>query len=257
MEKLLKVLGASGSKTKTTGTISFQIGDNILIDAGNIFQKFEKDTNEIEHVFISHSHFDHIQDLPFLIENSFTTRKKQLHIYGLKDTIMHIKQFMFNDYIWPDFSLIPLLTTGEKSIVFNEVQFGQVKKIGDVSIRMFPANHIVPTTGFIVEKNGRAFALSSDTYKNRDFWEIINYDRKIKYVLIEVSFESALDKLAEISKHLTPKLLDEELNYLKRDDVKIYIYHIKESSISKIKEELKLYPNLVKFGVELLPDELN
>ena len=81
MEQLVKVLGASGSKTRTTGTISFQIDKHIIIDAGNIFEKYEHDTNEIEHVFISHSHFDHILELPFLIENGFTTRKKQLHIH--------------------------------------------------------------------------------------------------------------------------------------------------------------------------------
>ena len=47
MEKLLTVLGASGSKTKTTGTISFQVDKHILIDAGNIFEKYECDTNQI------------------------------------------------------------------------------------------------------------------------------------------------------------------------------------------------------------------
>lgn len=256
MKKLLKVLGASGSKTRTTGTISFQIDDHVLIDAGNIFQKYECDTNEIEHVFISHSHFDHILELPFLIENGFTTRRKQLHIHGLKDTIEHIKNFMFNDYIWPDFSLIPLLTTGEKSIIFNEINFYEEIDLGSLKITPFPANHIVPTAGFVVEKNERAFILSSDTYKTDELWRIANENPKIKHILVEVSFHSELDGLAKVSKHLTPHILDEELNKLHRDDVKVHIYHIKESSHQKIVDELREYPNLVKFNVGVLPNIL-
>ena len=256
MEQLVKVLGASGSKTKTTGTISFQVDKHIIIDAGNIFEKYECDTNEIEHVFISHSHFDHILELPFLIENGFTTRTKQLHIYGLKETVEHIKNFMFNNYIWPDFSLIPLLTVGEKSIVFKEFEYYKTINIDGVKLTPFPADHIVPTAGFVIEKGSRAVILSSDTYKTEPLWKIVNQNPKIKDILIEVSFESALGGLAEISKHLTPKLLDEELNKLKRDDVNVFIYHIKESSLKKITEELKEYPNLVKFNVRILPDEI-
>ena len=255
MKELLRVLGKSGSKTKTTGTISFQIEDNILIDAGNVLSKYGKDTNHIEHVVISHSHFDHICDLPFLIENGFTTRVQQLHIYGLKETVKYIKQFMFNDYIWPDFSLIPLLTTGKKSIKFNKFKFYETIDLGTVQITPFPVNHIVPTAGFVVEKSdGRAFMISSDTYITDELWNILNSNPKIKYLLIEVSFHSELDQLAQVSKHLTPNLLNQELEKLERDDVKIYIYHIKESSYQKVLEELKEYPNLVKHRVEVLPD---
>jgi cAMP phosphodiesterase len=260
MDTLIKVLGDSGSKTKTTGTTSFQIADHIIVDAGNIFEKYDTDTNKIEHVFISHSHFDHIVDLPFLIENGFTSRTKQLHIYGLKHTIEHIKKFMFNNYIWPDFSLIPLLTTGEKSIVFQEFEYYKTIEIDGVKITPFPANHIVPTAGFVIQKNlnnkNRTFIISGDTYKNDIFWKIINNNDHIKDILVEISFESALNGLAEVSKHLTPELLDEELNKLKLDDVNIYVYHIKKSSFEKIKEELKQFPNLKKYNVQIIPEEI-
>jgi len=256
MDKLTKVLGASGSKTKTTGTISFQVDKHIIIDAGNIFNKYEYDTNEIEHVFISHSHFDHILELPFLIENGFTTRTKQLHIHGLKETIQNIKNFMFNNYIWPDFSLIPLLTVGEKSIKFEEFEYYETININGIKLTPFPVNHIVPTAGFIVEKDSGTFMLSSDTYKTDTLWELLNQNTKITTLLIEVSFESNLGGLAEISKHLTPKLLNEELEKLKRTDIKIYIYHIKESSCKAIIKELKEYPNLVKYNVQIIPEEI-
>jgi cAMP phosphodiesterase len=253
MDYLLKVLGASGSKTRDSGTVSFQVTDNIIIDAGNVFQKYEFDTNKIEHVFISHSHFDHILELPFLIENGFTVRNKPLRIHGLKSTIENIKKFMFNNDIWPDFSLIPLLTTGEKSIIFEEFEFNETYEINGVKITPIEMNHIVPTAGFIVEKEHGAFALSSDTYITEKFWEVINENKKISKVLVEVSFESFLDGLAEVSKHLTPHLLDEELKKLKRDDVEVFVYHIKEASYNKVQQELKEYPNLIKYNVKDVP----
>jgi cAMP phosphodiesterase len=217
--------------------------------------RYTGNTNNIEHVFISHSHFDHISDLPFLIENGFVTRQKQLNIYGLKDTIEHIKQFMFNDYIWPDFSLIPLLTTGEKSIKFQVIDYYEPIKIDDVEIYAFPVNHIIPTAGFVIKKeNIGNFMISGDTYKTDELWDILNRDKSIKTLLIEISFDSSLDQLAEISKHLTPKLLDEELNKLQRDDLEIFVYHIKDSSYSKIVQELREYPNLVKYKVKVVPE---
>jgi cAMP phosphodiesterase len=253
MNYLGKVLGASGSKTRESGTVSFQIADNILIDAGNIFQKYEFDTNKIEHVFISHSHFDHILELPFLIENGFTVRTKPLKIHGLKSTINNIKKFMFNNDIWPDFSLIPLLTTGEKSIIFEEFEFNKVIELDGMKITPIEMNHIVPTAGFIVEKESDAFALSSDTYITDKFWQVINENQKISKVLVEVSFESVLDGLAKVSKHLTPHLLDEELNKLSRDDLEIFIYHIKEASYNQVQKELKEFPNLIKYSVRDVP----
>jgi cAMP phosphodiesterase len=256
MSYLFKVLGASGSKTKHSGTVSFQLTDETIIDAGNIFQNYEHDTNTIHNVFISHSHFDHIVELPFLIENGFVIRNKPLRIFGLKDTIDNIKKFMFNNHIWPDFSLIPLLTTGQKSIIFEEFEFNQTIEIDGMKITPVEVNHIVPTAGFIVEKEDNAFALSSDTYITDKFWQVINENKNITTVLAEVSFESALDGLAEVSKHLTPNLLDKELEKVTRDDLDIFIYHVKEASYKTIEKELKEYPNLLKHNVRFIPNQV-
>ncbi len=63
----IEVLGAHGSLGANEDCVSFKIGKNILIDAGNVLHALGDQINEIEHVFISHAHFDHIRDLPFMI----------------------------------------------------------------------------------------------------------------------------------------------------------------------------------------------
>lgn len=80
----IKVLGASGSKSKNLGTTSFQISKEIVVDAGNIINTLGDNSQYINHIFLTHSHSDHITDLPFLIDGFFENRKETLIIYGLK-----------------------------------------------------------------------------------------------------------------------------------------------------------------------------
>ena len=67
----LKVLGSSGSKTKFSGTTSFQVFKDIVIDAGNILNGLGNNAIYINHILLTHSHADHIMDLPFIIDNFF------------------------------------------------------------------------------------------------------------------------------------------------------------------------------------------
>ena len=78
----IKVLGASGSKAKNHNTTSFQIFKDIIIDAGNVLNALENETKDINHIFLTHSHADHIADLPFIIETFFEERSSPLTIYA-------------------------------------------------------------------------------------------------------------------------------------------------------------------------------
>jgi len=47
-----------------------------------------------------------------------------------------------------------------------------------------------------------------------------------------------MHNLAEVSKHYTPRILREELGNLKRNDVEIYVMHIKPNSIKELLKEI-------------------
>ena len=93
----IKILGASGSKAKGMGTTSFQIFKDIIVDAGNVINSLGEEASEINHIFLTHSHADHITDLPFIIESYFEKRKTPLTIYALKETIDILKSHSFNE----------------------------------------------------------------------------------------------------------------------------------------------------------------
>ena len=60
-------------------------------------------------------------------------------------------------------------------------------------------------------------------------------------------------QLAKDSKHLTPKLLGENLKKIKRDDIEYYINHVKPLYLEEISNEVEYYcstwsPKIVKDG---------
>ncbi|MGA1931194.1 HD domain-containing phosphohydrolase [Arcobacter sp. YIC-464] len=243
----INILGASGSKTKDTGTTSFQIFTDILIDAGNVINVLGEKTIKINHIFLTHSHSDHILDLPFIIESFFESRKETLYIYASKETIESLEKHTFNDSIWPDFSKINLLNSDKKALEFVEIKPNQTLIFGSYQITAFNANHIAGAFGYeVIKDNSIGYIISGDTYENPELINRIDNNDKIKAILIECSFPNHMDKLAYDSKHLTPNLVSKILGQLKRDDIQVFLYHLKPlyfNQMAKEIEELEILKN--------------
>ena len=252
----IKILGASGSKAKGMGTTSFQIFKDIIVDAGNVINSLGEEASEINHIFITHSHADHISDLPFIIESYFEKRKIPLTIYALKETIDILKNHSFNDLVWPDFTKINLINSNKSSLVFKELEINEIVKIHDYEIKTFPAVHIKGACGFVITKGERGFIISGDTYKNPILWEEINNNSKIKSLLLECSFPDKLTDFAKTTNHLSPQLIKEELENLKRDDVTIFLYHIKPLYDKEIKNDIKKHEILKNAGKILVQGDV-
>ena len=250
MKNSIKILGAYGAKTLNTAMTCVQVDDEILIDAGNILLGLDKEAKNINHIFLTHTHLDHIVDIPFLIDIYFESRVKPLTIYGLKGSIENVKKYIFNWAIWPDFSNIPLTTGGENSIIFQTIEVGEEIEINDVKLKSIKTVHTESSCGYVITKGGSATLFTADTYKCQNIWDETNNNPLIKSVIIDVSFPSILQKLAFDSKHLTPDLLNEELETnLLRDDVMIFINHIKPIFLDEIKDEIKTkFPNFLRGG---------
>jgi len=56
-------------------------------------------------------------------------------------------------------------------------------------------------------------------------------------VIVEVSFPSRMQAVADVSLHLTPTTLAVELAKLKRD-VAVYLYHLKPAYVDELRSEL-------------------
>jgi len=247
---MLKVLGSYGNRGKNAFTTSFLLKENLAIDAGNLANGLGDEVIKIEHIFISHSHFDHIVDIPFIMDTEFSKRVNTLKIYALKDTIDAIK-LLFNDKIWPDFTKISL-SNKKNSIEFIEIKENQTFIFDDIKIKSFKVNHSVPTLGFKITKNNQNIIISSDTYLCENLLNEINNTKNLKFILLECSFPSNLDKLAKNSKHLTPKLISEMVNKFNKK-VKIFFYHFKQEYKTQIIAELNGF-ELIQNSNQILDD---
>ncbi|RLJ70920.1 ribonuclease BN (tRNA processing enzyme) [Hydrogenivirga caldilitoris] len=235
----VKILGAYGGRFGDLGTTCIQISEDTLIDAGNIMRSLGERCIQVNNIFLTHAHLDHIVDIPFMIDYTFRFREQPLNIYGHRETIEAVKDYIMNWNIWPEFSSIRLINSGDYAVNYYELLPETSFHTNGFDIYVFLSNHTVPTLSYVVKQNGVGFLFTGDTYRNPAVWEILNRDREIKVLITEVSFPSYMHNLAEVSKHHTPKTLREELKYLERDDLEIYIMHLKPNSLEELREEIR------------------
>ena len=238
----IKVLGAHGTKSKECGTSAFYLNRENVIDAGNLLLPLDVACVNIENIWITHSHLDHIIDIAFIIDNYFALRTKPLNLIGLPQTLKAIQENFLNDTIWPDFSKIRLLNSQEMAVTYTEIEIDTIYKLSETeSMQVVKTDHTVPSCGYIYTKDENAIMITADTHSLDNVIEKLHNNKHITALVVECSFVSDMKQLAIDSKHLTPKLLFEKLEKLKREDISLYINHIKPSYLSKIKDEIELY----------------
>ena len=233
----LKALGCYGGNIPGHGMTSFLVNDTLALDAGWVSGALSlKQQVKVKDILISHSHLDHTCTLPFLIDNNFSAPGFSLRIYAIPEVVASMRNHLFNNHTWPDFTSLPNDMTPVLKLI--EITPERPFTINGLTFRAIHVSHIVPTTGFVVEDKTAAVAFSSDTGPTQRFWEIVNKVKKLKAVITETSFPNSLQDLAHVSGHLTPATLDPELRKLKRD-VPVYLYGAKPKHLKVIKDEVQ------------------
>src|SRR5437588_7591797 len=105
----LRILGCSGGiGGRHLRTTSMLLDNDILIDAGTgVADLSLTELSLIDHIFLTHSHLDHVASIPFLVDTVGGMRAKPLTVHALQATIDILKDHIFNWTIWPDFTRIP------------------------------------------------------------------------------------------------------------------------------------------------------
>ena len=104
----LKVLGCYGGNIPGHGMTSFLVNDALALDAGWVSNALSlKEQEKVKDILISHSHLDHTCTLPFLIDNNFTAPGFSLRIYAIPEVISSMRNHLFNNHTWPDFTCLP------------------------------------------------------------------------------------------------------------------------------------------------------
>lgn len=233
----IEILGADGGLSHHARPSTFKIGKKILIDAGNVIAPLGDNVGEIEHIFLTHSHFDHIKDIPFLIESTIETRSKPLVIYAHPETNKALREHIFNNIIWPAFHEIKLPITHELALNFIDIYPNEAYKIKDIIIKPFEANHTVPTYGLLIDIHTNCYVLSGDTYSNPVLNDVLTNNKQVKTLILEASFPNKYNHLAKLTKHLTPALIEKQLKNIEHK-IDLYTYHAKTNHKRLIHQEM-------------------
>lgn len=241
----IRILGCSGAEIPGFKTMSFLINSSLLLDAGAVTSTLTmKEQEEISDILITHSHLDHIKDVLFLADNLVGRPNKPINLITTSEIISIIQGSFLNNSVWPDFTIIP--TVSDPIIRFKPIEVEKEFRIDHLTVKAVEVNHTVKAVGYFISDGDSAILHSGDTGSTDRLWQVANETEKLKAIFIETSFPNEMQKLAEVSKHLTPNLLNDELKKLKKRDVPIYIIHMKPQYIDTLKREIRGigYPNI-------------
>lgn len=241
----IRMLGSAlGLADGRQNLTSYLINDRVAIDAGGlgclsplVLQK------QVEHVFLSHSHIDHIATLPLFLDNVYVPGPQCPTIYASPTVLDILQKDLFNERVWPDLARLSV----EESMFLRTMALRDEQPVGIAGLRITPisVDHVVPTHGFLVEDDRSAALIVSDSGPTKRIWELANACPNLRAVYIECSFPNSLEWLAIKTKHLSPNLFARELTKLQRPARAVAV-HIKPAHYETVTLELQQLnlPNL-------------
>src|SRR3989304_6999951 len=98
----IRVLGCHGSQLPGFNTTSFLINGTVLVDAGTVTSVLTADEQKnIDYIFVTHAHLDHVRDIMFLADNMFYLKKtRPLVVLSTPGIIETLKRCFFNGVVW-------------------------------------------------------------------------------------------------------------------------------------------------------------
>jgi ribonuclease BN (tRNA processing enzyme) len=246
----VKILGCFGGNAPGMRPTCFLIDDRIAIDTGALTSVLPvHDQARISHVFITHSHFDHLATLPFLADNVFSLVDKPIEVFGPGDAVRCMKDHIFNDNLWPDFSRL----SNERCpiIAIKPLPPGGTVRIGDLSVTAFAMDHSVECHGYLLQGPRSALAICGDTCSAKILEEILPAAREVKAVFLEASFPESARKTALLSRHLSTGTFAREAARIP-EEVRIFVTHMKPEFSDRIGREIEA---LGKNNVSLLEQD--
>jgi len=204
----IRILGAHNLEGQGTKHTCFLVDDVLALDAGSLTSALTPvEQAQISAVLVSHSHFDHIRDIPTLglatlWEPGCTS------VYGLPETLSAIHDNLLNWQIYPDFT--EGINGDSPKFQFQPVRPALEFPVLGYQVKPVPVPHAVPCVGYIVKSpSGASIAYTGDTAGCLK--SFLQDPLQPSVLFVDVTFPNRLHELAETTGHLTPCRLREEL----------------------------------------------
>jgi cAMP phosphodiesterase len=233
----VRVLGTYGSEGPGQRPSAFLVDDRVLVDAGTVGGALSvPEQIKIQHALISHAHLDHTAGLAFLTDTlAMVAADRRVTACSIAPVVDALRTHAFNDALWPDFTNIP--SAAQPVLGFRTLPQEAESRVGELWVTPVPVEHTVATTGFIIHDGETGFVFSGDTGPTQRIWKVAREMRGLRALIVETAFPNRLTSLAQASGHLTPEMLQREIEKMPVD-LPIWIYHIKPQLYQETAEEL-------------------
>lgn len=136
-------------------------GKILIIDAGTGIRKLGEDLTreKVKHmnIFLTHSHWDHIQGFPFF--NPIYTKESHICIYGYTKSYRQIKDILSKQM---SYEFFPVRFSDLKSKISFADNYDHLEKEGNFKVSTIDTNHPINTQGIRLEKNNESFVFITD-----------------------------------------------------------------------------------------------
>lgn len=139
-------------------------GERLIFDGGTglrvLGQSLLSQMPVEAYLFFTHSHWDHIQGVPFFVPAFI--KGNRFHIYGTRaPNGATIKQRLTDQMLHPNFPVPFQVMQAEFN--FNDVEIGEKVEIGEITIENAQLNHPGEAVGYRINWRGYSAAYISDT----------------------------------------------------------------------------------------------
>lgn len=188
----LHVLGTAGyHPNETAHTTCLMIPElGIIFDAGTgFFRVRELMQSDQLHVFLTHSHLDHVVGLTYLYSTLQDRNDISVKVYGEFEKLQAVREHLFHESIFPvkpPFESCPLTD--------------QSVQIAKASISKTKLQHPGGSIGFRLDLEDRSMALITDTTAKTDA-NYIDFIRGVDLLVHECNFSRDRQDMAELTGH--------------------------------------------------------
>ena len=233
----MRVLGcAGGIGGRERLTTCLMVDHDILLDAGTGVTSLALDElRQIRHVFLTHSHLDHVAGLALLVDAAQISKSGGITVYATQKVIDALKMHLFNWVLWPDFSTIP--NEREPAMRWQAIEHGVALELGGRLITPFAVNHAAGASAYWVRSARGGFLFTGDMGSTPQLWERLADEPLLRQVIVDCSFTNSDSALAELSLHFCPHTLSEEIRAMPQA-IEFLIYHLKPGQEDLIMREL-------------------
>ncbi|MCB9882058.1 MAG: 3',5'-cyclic-nucleotide phosphodiesterase [Planctomycetes bacterium] len=237
----VRVIGCHGGASPRHRTACFVVDDRLALDAGSIASGLTVEEQcALQGALISHTHLDHVGDLASLTDTRTQAETPTFTLGATRTTLDALNRHFWNDVLWPDFHRIR--TSRGPTLEDRVLEPLRTTPFLGYDVTPIPVDHTVETMGFLVDDGRHAVAYGADTRTTETFWSVLAKARRLDLLIVEVSFPDRLAPLADLTGHLTPRALFQQLERLPRAaSIDILVHGVKPLFEAEITSELQAH----------------